>query len=150
MPLREGHKAPDFDLENQDGHTVRLSDLRGTRVVLYFYPKAGTPGCTIQACGIRDNRQRYEEVGAIVLGVSPDEPAKLREFADANDLPFTLLADPDREVAEAYGVWVEKSSYQRSTFLIDAAGTITRIFAKVSPKTHDEVVLEALGERAAA
>lgn len=150
MPLSEGHTAPDFDLENQDGHTVRLSDLRGTRVVLYFFPKAGTPGCTVQACGIRDNRQRYEEVGAIVLGVSPDEPAKLREFADEHDLPFTLLADPEHEVAEAYGVWVEKSSYRRSTFLIDAAGTITRIFAKVSPRTHDELVLEALGERAAA
>jgi peroxiredoxin Q/BCP len=153
--LNEGDEAPDFELEDQDGNPVRLSSLRGTPVVLYFYPKADTPGCTTQACGIRDRSSDYE--GTAVLGVSPDKPAALRKFADKYELPFTLLADTEHEVAERYGVWVEKSMYgrtywgnQRATFVIDADGRVARVFPKVSPKTHDDVVLEALGELAPA
>jgi thioredoxin-dependent peroxiredoxin len=152
-----GDKAPDFELQNQDGEPVKLSDFAGRTVVLYFYPKADTPGCTTQACGIRDRSDEYERAGAVVLGVSPDEPKALRKFADKYSLPFTLLADTGHEVAEAYGVWAEKSMYgrkywgnERTTFVIDAEGRIARVFPKVSPKTHDEVVLEALSELAAA
>jgi peroxiredoxin Q/BCP len=155
--LNEGDEAPDFELEDQDGRPVRLSSLRGAPVVLYFYPKADTPGCTTQACGIRDRSGEYEASGARVLGVSPDTPPKLRKFADKYDLPFTLLADTEHEVADRYGVWVEKSNYgrtyfgnQRATFVIDADGRIARVFPKVSPKTHDDVVLGALGELAPA
>jgi thioredoxin-dependent peroxiredoxin len=152
-----GEKAPDFELENQDGETVKLSDLAGKTVVLYFYPKADTPGCTTQACGIRDRSSEYEQAGAVVLGVSPDKPAALRRFADKYGLPFTLLADTEHAVAQAYGVWVEKNRYgrtywgnERTTFVIDPEGKVARVFPKVSPKTHDEVVLEALGELTAA
>jgi len=155
--LSEGEQAPDFELANQDGEPVRLSDLRGRTVVLYFYPKADTPGCTTQACGIRDRGDDYGAAGAVVLGVSPDEPRKLRKFADKYGLPFTLLADVDHSVAQAYGAWIEKSMYgrrywgnQRSTFVIDPSGTIAKVFEKVSPKTHDELVLAALGDGAAA
>jgi thioredoxin-dependent peroxiredoxin len=146
-----GDAAPDFELQNQDGETVKLSGLRGKTVVLYFYPKADTPGCTTQACGIRDRSGEYESAGAVVLGVSPDEPKALKKFADKFDLPFTLLSDDGHKVAEAYGVWAEKSMYgrkywgnERTTFVIDADGKIARVFPKVSPKTHDDVVLEAL------
>ena len=152
-PVNEGDTAPDFELEDQDGKPTKLSDLKGSPVVLYFYPKADTPGCTTQACGIRDRTGEYEELGAKVLGVSPDKPAKLRKFADKYDLPVTLLADTEHDVAESYGTWVEKSMYgkkymgvQRATFVIDPEGRIARVFPKVSPKTHDDVVLEALGE----
>jgi thioredoxin-dependent peroxiredoxin len=152
-----GDKAPEFELLNQDGETVKMSDFTGRTVVLYFYPKADTPGCTIQACGIRDRSGEYEQAGAVVLGVSPDQPKELRKFADKFDLPFTLLSDPDHSLAEAYEVWVEKNRYgrtyfgnERTTFVIDGEGKIARVFPKVSPKTHDEVVLEALGELAAA
>ncbi len=152
-----GDKAPEFELLNQDGETVKMSDFAGQTVVLYFYPKADTPGCTIQACGIRDRSGEYEQAGAVVLGVSPDQPKELRKFADKFDLPFTLLSDPDHSLAEAYEVWVEKNRYgrtyfgnERTTFVIDWDGKIARVFPKVSPKTHDEVVLEALGELAAA
>src|SRR5947209_7709667 len=155
--IAEGDIAPDFDLPNQDGEQVGLSDLSGKPVVLYFYPKADTPGCTTQACGIRDHRADYERVGAVVLGVSPDEPAALRRFADKYGLDFTLLADPDHRVAEEYGVWAEKSMYgrkywgvTRSTFIVAPDGRVARVFPKVSPKTHDEVVIAALGELAAA
>jgi peroxiredoxin Q/BCP len=151
--VNEGDTAPDFELEDQDGNPVKLSDLKGAPVVLYFYPKADTPGCTTQACGIRDRSGEYEQLGAKVLGVSPDKPGKLRKFADKYDLPFTLIADPEHEVSEVYGTWVEKSMYgkkymgvQRATFVIDAGGKVARVFPKVSPKTHDDVVLEALGE----
>jgi len=126
-------------------------------VVLYFYPKADTPGCTTQACGIRDRTSDYDAANAVVLGVSPDPPAKLRKFADKHGLAFTLLGDEDHAVAEAYGVWAEKSMYgkkywgnQRSTFLIDEEGTIRHVIPKVSPKTHDDEVLEVLGELSAA
>ena len=152
--MREpGEQAPDFELQNQDGEPVRLSSLRGSPVVLYFYPKADTPGCTTQACGIRDRRADYEATGAAVLGVSPDEPGKLRKFADKHDLDFTLLADTEHEVAEAYGVWAEKSMYGRkywgnlrATFVIDPEGRIATVLPKVSPKTHDDEVLAALDE----
>jgi peroxiredoxin Q/BCP len=152
-----GDIAPDFELEDQDGKPVKLSDLQGSPVVLYFYPKADTPGCTTQACGIRDRTGEYEEIGAKVLGVSPDKPAKLRKFADKYDLPFTLLADTEHEVAESYGAWVEKSMYgrkywgnARTTFVIDPEGKIAHVIPKVSPKTHDDEVLAALDHLAAA
>jgi thioredoxin-dependent peroxiredoxin len=155
--VNEGDRAPDFELPNQDGDTVRLSDLRGSTVVLYFYPKADTPGCTTQACGIRDRKADYDTAGAVVLGVSPDEPKDLRKFADKYGLPFTLLGDVEHEVAEKYGVWVEKSMYgrkywgnERSTFVIAPDGTIQRMLRKVKPAEHDELVLSALADRPAA
>jgi thioredoxin-dependent peroxiredoxin len=155
--LEAGDPAPDFTLPDQHGEDLTLSSLRGGTVVLYFYPRADTPGCTTQACGVRDHRSDYAEAGARVIGVSPDEVAAVKKFADKFDLGFTLLADADHAVAEAYGAWVEKSMYgkkymgvQRATFLIDADGKIAKVFPKVSPKTHDDVVLEALAELQAA
>jgi peroxiredoxin Q/BCP len=155
--VAEGQEAPDFTLSDQDGNQVTLSDLRGQPVVLYFYPKADTPGCTTQACGIRDHRADYERSGAKVLGVSPDTVAAQRKFADKYGLDFSLLADENHEVAELYGVWGEKKMYgktylgvQRATFVIDPEGKVAKVFPEVSPKTHDEVVLEALGELASA
>ena len=152
-----GQPAPDFALPDQNGEPVRLSDLRGRRVVVYFYPKADTPGCTTQACGIRDHAADYDAADAVVLGISPDTVKDVKTFADKFDLRFRLLADADHAVAESYGTWVEKSMYgkrywgvQRATFLIAPDGTIARVFPKVSPKTHDEVVLAALAELAAA
>ena len=149
--LSEGDTAPDFDLPDQDGNPVRLSELWGRRVVLYFYPRADTPGCTTQACGVRDRAADYEAAGAVVVGVSPDPVAKVKRFHDKHALGFTLLADEDHAVAERYGVWTEKSmrgrkycGVQRATFVIDGDGKISRVFPRVSPKTHDEVVLEAL------
>jgi thioredoxin-dependent peroxiredoxin len=151
--LTEGDAAPDFTLPDQDGNPVKLRDLRGETVVLYFYPKANTSGCTVQACGVRDRRDEYFAAGARVLGVSPDEVEAIDKFADKYDLEFTLLADSDHKVAEAYGTWVEKSMYgnkymgvQRATFIIDADGKIARIFPKVQPKKHDALVLKALTE----
>jgi len=151
--LGEGEIAPDFTLPDQNGNEVTLSALRGQPVVLYFYPRADTPGCTTQACGVRDHRADYEEAGARVLGVSPDAIRAVAKFADKHSLGFTLLADEDHAVAERYGTWVEKSMYgktywgvQRSTFLIDADGKVAKVFPKVSPKTHDELVLAALAE----
>jgi len=146
-------EAPDFQLPNQDGQPVRLSDLRGHPVVLYFYPKADTPGCTTQACGIRDRAADYEAADAVVLGVSPDPVAEVKKFHGGQGLNFTLLADEDHAICDLYGVWGEKSMYgrtymgaERATFIIDASGRVARVFPKVSPKTHDEVVLAALGE----
>lgn len=155
--LEPGDQAPDFTLPDQDGREVTLSALRGRPVVLYFYPKADTPGCTTQACGIRDHTSAYAEADAVVLGVSPDPVARLRRFADKHGLDYTLLADEEHVVAQAYGTWVEKQMYgkafmgnQRATFVIGSDGAIARVFPKVSPKTHDDVVLAALGELAAA
>ncbi len=151
--IEEGRAAPDFTLPDQDGEPVKLSELRGAPVVLYFYPRADTPGCTSQACGVRDHRADYEGAGARVLGASPDSVEDIKVFADKQSLDFTLLADPDHAVAEKYGTWVEKSMYgkkymgvQRSTFVIDAKGKVAKVFAKVKPAEHDEKVLGALGE----
>jgi thioredoxin-dependent peroxiredoxin len=145
--------APDFELPDQDGRAVKLSNFRGTPVVLYFYPKADTPGCTTQACGVRDHQADYASVGAPVLGVSPDPVAKVKKFHDKYDLNFPLLADADHAVAEAYGVWVEKSMYgrtymgnERTTFIIDPDGRVANVLRKVKPAEHDDRVLEALRE----
>ena len=153
--VAEGQEAPDFKLPDQDGSDVTLSELRGQPVVLYFFPKADTPGCTAQACGVRDHGSDYAGSGARVVGVSPDTVTAQRKFADKYGLDFTLLADEDHRVADLYGVWGEKKMYgktymgvQRATFLIDPDGKIAKVFPKVSPKTHDEVVLAALGELA--
>jgi len=155
--MKEGRKAPAFKLVDPHGNKVSLADFAGRTVVLYFYPKADTPGCTTQACGIRDRRADYDAAGAVVLGVSPDPPDRLRDFADKHELPFTLLSDRDHKIAEKYGVWVEKSMYgrsymgvQRATFVIGPDGKVRKAFPKVSPKTHDEQVLAALGELEAA
>ena len=155
--IEPGQPAPDFELPDQEGRPVRLSDLRGRPVVLYFYPRADTPGCTTQACGIRDRSAEYGAADAVVLGVSPDTVEDVAKFAGKHGLHFTLLADADHAVAEQYGTWVEKSMYgrkrmgvARATFVIDPEGRVARVFPKVSPKTHDDVVLEALAELRAA
>jgi peroxiredoxin Q/BCP len=151
--IEPGTIAPDFELPDQDGAPVRLADLRGRRVVLYFYPKADTPGCTAQACSVRDHGADYEAVNAVVLGVSPDAVPKVKKFHDKYDMNFTLLADADHAVAESYGVWAEKSMYGRTywgnlraTFLIDEKGVVRHVIPKVSPKTHDAEVLAALAD----
>ena len=150
--LKTGTEAPDFALPDQDGEDVTLSSLRGRRVVLYFYPKADTPGCTTQACGVRDRHADYEAAGAVVLGVSPDPAKAVKKFHDKQGLNFRLLADEDHAVCEAYGVWVEKSMYgktywgaERSTFVIGPDGEIEHVLRKVRPAEHDERVLAALG-----
>jgi len=155
--LQTGDQAPDFELPDQDGNSVALSELRGTTVVLYFYPKADTPGCTTQACGVRDHLPDYTAAGVRVLGVSPDPVKAVKKFHDKQGLNFTLLADADHAVCDAYGVWGEKSMYgktylgaNRSTFIIDGDGVIRHVIPKVSPKTHDDEVLKAIGEVAAA
>ena len=147
----EGDTAPDFDLASDDGGRVRLAELRGAAVVLYFYPRDDTPGCTKQACGIRDAWDAFEAAGATVLGVSPDGEASHAKFKQKHDLPFTLLSDPEHATAEDYGVWVEKSMYgkkymgvERSTFVIDATGNVAKVMRKVSPETHAADVLAAL------
>ncbi len=149
--LSAGDPAPDFTLPDQDGDGVSLHDLRGKTVVLYFYPKADTPGCTTQACGIRDRAEEYDAAGAAVVGVSPDPVKDVKKFHDKQSLNFTLLADEDHAVAEQYGVWAEKSMYGRTywgnlraTFLIDEEGVVRHVIPKASPKTHDDEVLAAL------
>ena len=149
--IAQGDPAPDFELPDQDGEPVRLSALRGGPVVVYFYPKADTPGCTTQACSIRDRGEEYAAAGATVLGISPDPVRKVKRFHDKRALNFTLLADEDHAVCELYGVWVQKSMYGktymgalRSTFVVDADGTIAHVIPKASPKTHDDEVLAAL------
>jgi peroxiredoxin Q/BCP len=149
--LAEGQEAPDFELTSDAGETVRLSDLRGKPVVLYFYPKDDTPGCTTQACGIRDAYGEFERAGAVVLGVSPDSVAKHVKFRDKYALPFTLLADPEHEVSERYGVWGEKKymgrtymGVRRSTFVVDPDGTLRKVMHDVKPATHADDVLAVL------
>lgn len=151
--LEAGSKAPDFTLKDQNGKAVTLSRYAGKTVVLYFYPKANSSGCTTQACGIRDRSSEYRNAGATVIGVSPDEARAIRKFDDEHGFGFTLLADKDHKVAEQYGTWVEKSMYgnkymgvERSTFVIGPDGKIIRVFPKVQPKKHDDVVLKALVE----
>jgi peroxiredoxin Q/BCP len=154
--LAAGDVAPDFTLSDQAGNPVTLSELRGQTVVLYFYPRADTPGCTTQACGIRDHSADYEHAGVRVIGVSPDPVAAVRKFDEKHHLGFTLLADEDHAVADAYGTWGEKRMYgktywgvRRATFIIDPDGRVAKVFPKVSPKTHDDVLLEALAALAA-
>ena len=149
--LREGDPAPDFELESDTGETVTLSSFQGRRVVLYFYPKDDTPGCTKQACGFRDAYREYEERGAVVLGVSPDTAASHRKFKEKHGLPFTLLADPEHEVADAYGAWGEKSyagkKYMgviRSTFVIDEEGGVAAAMYGVNAERNPSDVLAAL------
>ena len=148
--------APDFTLDDQDGNAVTLSELRGRWALVYFYPKADTPGCTAQACSARDHSADYEAANAVVLGVSPDSVAALRKFADKYGLAFTLLSDPGGEVAQRFGVWVEKHRFgrtyfgnQRSSVLVDPEGKVARVFENVKPAEHDELVLGALRELAA-
>jgi len=149
--IDEGTEAPDFELPAADGSTVRLSDLRGKPVVLYFYPKDDTPGCTAQARGIRDGWEEFERRGAVVLGVSADSPASHAKFKDKYGLPFSLLSDERHEVADAYGTWVEKTMYgksymgiERSTFVIGADGIVAKVLRRVKPDTHAAQVLAAL------
>jgi peroxiredoxin Q/BCP len=150
--IEEGKPAPDFELTSDTGETVKLSALRGKPVVLYFYPKDDTPGCTTQACGIRDAYGEFEAAGAVVLGVSPDDERSHVKFKEKFGLPFTLLADPDHAVAETYGVWGEKKymgktflGVNRSTFVIGADGNVTKVLHDVKPATHADDVLAALG-----
>ena len=152
--VEEGQEAPDFELTSDSGERVRLSQFRGKPVVLYFYPRDDTPGCTAQACGIRDSYDGFEKRGAVVLGVSPDEETSHVKFKQKYGLPFTLLADPEHEVAEQYGVWGEKKymgrtymGVERSTFLIDEDGRIAKVMRRVKPDTHVEQVLAALAPR---
>ncbi|MGH2947348.1 MAG: thioredoxin-dependent thiol peroxidase [Solirubrobacteraceae bacterium] len=155
--VQAGEKAPQFTLPDQDGNEVSLGDLAGRTVVLYFYPKANTPGCTTQACGIRDRAADYDAAGATVIGVSPDPVKAVKKFHARQSLNFTLLADADHAVCDAYGVWAEKSMYGktywgalRSTFIIDGEGTVVHVIPKASPKTHDDEVLSALSQLAPA
>ena len=149
--IEEGTQAPDFELRSDDGDTVKLSALRGRQVVLYFYPKDDTPGCTTQACGIRDAYGEFERAGAVVLGVSPDDESSHEKFREKYELPFTLLTDTDHAVAERYGAWGEKKfagkrymGVKRSTFVIGEDGTVKTVMQNVKPATHADDVLAAL------
>jgi len=151
MALKEGSKAPDFTLATDTDEKLKLSSLKGKNVVLYFYPKSDTPGCTTQACEFRDQNAAYAKADTVVLGVSPDPVKAQAKFRTKFDLPFTLLADEEHAVAEKYGVWVEKSMYgkkymgvERSTFIINKEGKIAKIFPKVKPAGHAAEVLAAL------
>ncbi len=151
--IESGEAAPEFDLPDQNGDRVKLSDYRGKTVVLYFYPKDDTPGCTKQACAFRDRKSEIEKTGAVVLGISPDDSASHADFGKKFSLNFPLLADVGHEVAEAYGAWREKKQYgkaymglQRSTFLIDATGQVVKTWKSVKVEGHDEAVLKALSK----
>ncbi len=149
--LAESDAAPEFELQNQDGETVRLADLKGKKVILYFYPKDDTPGCTAQACDIRDHYGEFKKRGALIFGISPDNVRSHKKFEEKYGLPFPLLADEGHAIAEKYGVWGEKSMYgkkymgvDRATFVIDEKGRIAKIFPKVKPSEHVEQVLAVL------
>ena len=145
--VEEGKPAPDFELTTDSGETLRLSSLRGKPVVLYFYPRDDTPGCTTQACGLRDEYDQFRERGAVVLGVSSDTQAAHAKFKSKYELPFTLVADPDRTLGESYGVAQDgKTSYERSTFVIDADGNVAKIMRRVNAETHADEVLAALAQ----
>lgn len=156
MTLLEGQKAPNFSLVNEKGEMVHLSDFKGQNVILYFYPKDMTPGCTTEACDFRDKFEDFNHLNAAVLGVSPDDATKHTKFIDKHGLPFSLLVDEDHAVAEAYGVWVLKKMYgrefmgiERSTFLIDTEGKLVKAWRKVRVKNHIEEVYAYLAEREA-
>jgi peroxiredoxin Q/BCP len=149
--VEAGQTAPDIALTDQYGHPVTLAQFRGTPVVLYFYPKDDTPGCTREACAFRDARALYEAAGAKVIGVSPDSPASHKRFAEKYELPFTLAADPDRTTCQSYGVWKEKNMYgkksmgvERTTFIIDGKGIVRKVFSRVKVDGHSDQVLEVL------
>lgn len=151
--VSEGDKAPDFELPDSSGKTVSLSSFKGKRVVLYFYPKDDTPGCTVEACGFRDMGAEFERRGAAIVGISPDTGESHTKFAAKYKLHFTLLADAGAKVASKYGVWVEKENYgkkymgiARTTFVIGKDGKIEKIFEKVKPEGHNKEVLGWLGE----
>ena len=148
---QSGEKAPEFSLSSSTGETVRLKDLRGRKVVLYFYPKADTPGCTKEACGFRDAAVEYRKAKVTVLGISPDPVDRVQKFAEKYKLNFPLLADEDHRIAEAYGVWQQKSmmgrkymGVVRTTFVIDEQGKIEKVFEKVKPEGHEREVMEYL------
>ncbi|WMJ73526.1 thioredoxin-dependent thiol peroxidase [Cytophagaceae bacterium ABcell3] len=148
MALSKGDKAPEFEGKDQNGNTIKLSDFKGKKVILYFYPKDDTPGCTAQACDLRDNYDRFLSQGFVVLGVSGDDEASHKKFAEKYDLPFSLVADPDKKINETYGVWVEKNMYgrkymgtARTTFIIDENGNIEDIIKKVKTKEHTNQIL---------
>jgi thioredoxin-dependent peroxiredoxin len=149
--IHAGEKAPEFTLPDQDGNDVSLSDYEGQTVVVYFYPKADTPGCTTQACGLRDSISGFNDADVVVLGVSPDPVKRVKKFHEGQGLNFTLLADEDHAICDAYGVWGEKSMYgktywgaMRSTFIVDGDGTVVDVIEKASPKTHAQDVLARL------
>lgn len=149
--LQEGQVGPDFTLESDEGKKIRLSDLRGRKVVLYFYPKDDTPGCITEGCGFRDDFRQFQKIGAVILGISPDKVLSHQRFKTKYSFPFPLLSDPEHKVAEKYGVWVEKNNYgrkywgiARTTFLIDEQGRIAKIYHKVKPDGHSQEVLAAL------
>lgn len=151
MGLKEGDKAPDFKAAASNGKIVSLKDFKGERLVLYFYPKDDTPGCTVEACGFRDAYKKIEKAGAVVVGVSPDPLKAHDKFINKYNLPFLLLADEDKEICKAYKVWVKKSMYgreymgvQRATFIISKSGKIEKIYPKVTPKGHETEILEFL------
>ncbi|RPA67171.1 thioredoxin-dependent thiol peroxidase [Cyclobacteriaceae bacterium YHN15] len=149
MSLEVGKKAPEFEAKDQNGNLVKLSDFKGKKVVLYFYPKDNTPGCTAQACNLRDNHEALQKAGYVVLGVSSDSEKSHQKFIEKQNLPFTLLADEDLKVHEAYGTWVEKSMYgrkymgtARTTFIIDENGNLSEIIEKVNTKEHTNQILK--------
>ena len=153
MLLKEKTKAPDFTLVDEKGNKVSLADYKGKPVVLYFYPKDDTPGCTTEACNFRDDYSKYEEAGAVILGVSPDSEKSHAKFASKHSLPFPLLVDEDHKICDAYGVWGRKKMMGReydgvfrTTFLVDNDGIIARVFEGVKPAAHSDEVLQALAE----
>jgi thioredoxin-dependent peroxiredoxin len=150
----EGQKAPDFNLKASNGETVSLKGLKGKRVVVYFYPKDDTPGCTVEACSFRDNIKKFETKDTVILGVSPDSVESHNKFIEKFKLPFILLSDPEKKMCQDYGVWMEKSMYgkkymgvARMTFIIDKNGVIEKVYEKVKPDVHTDEVLEYLSAK---